>query len=578
MADAEHSSIGHARSSSKGSGTQYNVTGSGLQLLHSGTGDQNVNSGQGIQFNYIEWLRQHATFQDWIKRDRSLLWIKGKPGSGKSTLLKCMLCTAEEELVLRDHSIVLSFFFHGRGTELQKSLLGLFRSLLHQLSLRVPESLSTLVDTFKKRCDTIVWLFVGALDECGEENAVHPIDYLKLLITKLSPTTHPFRVCFSCRHYPILELDYGLAISMKHVNHEDIATFVKTQLSTLGKGTASTITDTITRRADGVFTWARLVVKDVLTLTRKGEGVRRIQVEIQRIPPDLDDLYDGLLRSMEQRARSRRLIQWICFSTSPPSIEELRWAMAEPDEYTRDDETMERKINTLSCGLVETVWFSDSRIMQFIHQSVEDFFIKKGLSALATLDSGDIEGVYQHDIYESLSWTPLTHAVSEGHKGIVISLLDSGKLDIEAKYYLSCTSLWHASWKGHKNILNLLLNTGKVDVEARDYQSRTPLSQAALGGHEGVVQLLLTTEKADVETKDDNDRKPLWWAAWRGDEGVLKLLINTGRFDIEARDNQGCTPLCRATLGGHEGAIQLLIDIVKADIQAEDKNGRTPRW
>ncbi|KAI3317313.1 hypothetical protein HD806DRAFT_515524, partial [Xylariaceae sp. AK1471] len=43
---------------------------------------------------------------------------------------------------------------------------------------------------------------------------------------------------------------------------------------------------------------------------------------------------------------------------------------------------MRRRLRTLSRGLTETVPLSDTEAVQFIHQSVKDFFIEKGLLAL----------------------------------------------------------------------------------------------------------------------------------------------------------------------------------------------------
>lgn len=41
---------------------------------------------------------------------------------------------------------------------------------------------------------------------------------------------------------------------------------------------------------------------------------------------------------------------------------------------------MKRRVQTLSRGLAEVTL--DTKVVQFIHQSVKDFFIQKGLSAL----------------------------------------------------------------------------------------------------------------------------------------------------------------------------------------------------
>jgi ABC-type molybdenum transport system ATPase subunit/photorepair protein PhrA len=80
------------------------------------------------------------------------MWIKGKPGSGKSTLLRY----AEHELkktIVKKKVLTLSFFFHGRGEELQRSPLGMYRSLLYQVLKQEPASLSQLVETFKSKWD-----------------------------------------------------------------------------------------------------------------------------------------------------------------------------------------------------------------------------------------------------------------------------------------------------------------------------------------------------------------------------------------------------------------------------------------
>ena len=52
------------------------------------------------------------------------------------------------------------------------------------------------------------------------------------------------------------------------------------------------------------------------------------------------------------------------------------------EDYTDNYKAMERRLKTLSCGLAEVTLSSNVQIIQFIHQSVKDFFIEKGLLAL----------------------------------------------------------------------------------------------------------------------------------------------------------------------------------------------------
>ena len=50
------------------------------------------------------------------------------------------------------------------------------------------------------------------------------------------------------------------------------------------------------------------------------------------------------------------------------------------EDYVPDSGRMKRQTQTLSRGLAE---ITPTQVVQFIHQSVKDFFVEKGLSALA---------------------------------------------------------------------------------------------------------------------------------------------------------------------------------------------------
>lgn len=239
-----------------------------------------------------EWLLRHETYRSWSICNSSLLWIKGKPGAGKSTLLRYALDNTE--INVRDKSLVLSFFFHGRGSELQKTSLGLFRSLLHQVLSQIPDALPGLVTAFQERRNNrgepgkewhwhpnelqdffksslpkilesrSVWLFVDALDECGKEIANDLVWKFEPLVQSLPPTSFQFRICFTCRHYPILKWDCAFEICLEHENTQDISAYVQARISASRKLTASAIPAIITERACGVFMWARLAVDQAL--------------------------------------------------------------------------------------------------------------------------------------------------------------------------------------------------------------------------------------------------------------------------------------------------------------------------
>ncbi len=622
-----------------------------------------------------EWLHRHEAYRGWTASAQGLLWIKGKPGSGKSTLVKYAL--DNHRASASTNAVVLSFFFHGRGDGLQRTPLGLFRSLVHQSLSQAPNELQNLTAEFETKrkeygdegrgwhwheaelrlCfesflwkvlskSRSVWLFIDALDECGEDNAVKLVRIFQSLLSRSSQRTGPghLRICFSCRHYPILNLDEGgFEICAETENQSDIATFVNGQLAAF-RVQSSPIPALITERASGVFMWARLVVEHVLSLDREGVGLKKIQAAVHHTPPDLDVLYWQLIQGMGPA--SLKLVQWICFATKPLTLDEWRWAMViegdcpyqsmkacqDDEDYVSDDVRMKRQVQTLSRGLAEV---TKTEHIQFIHQSVKDFFVEKGLPALdgsttpteAALSAhfrlakicvrslameevgrlGDLlwpitdqppssngvpflryavmfwavhaqqcddSSIPQEDFLALFAWP--SNALVRKWLHHYRRAPSTQFLDIVSKR----TNLLHsASRYGLSRLLTLILErTGPMAryIDARDGRGRTPLSWAAGEGHETEVTLLLGTGRVDAETKCGAGLTPLSWAAMNGREAVVKLLLSTARVDADARCYFGRTPLSWAAVMGHETVVRLLLSTGKTDANTKDDRGRTP--
>ena len=626
----------------------------------------------GAATGTCEWIHQDPEYTRWASSSRGLLWIKGKPGSGKSTFLKYLRDVTKGRNKDED-ALTLAFFFHGRGTELQRTALGLFRTLLHQLG-EVPDALSDVVRTFQERCKTFgkpdekwqwhwrelrdffassllktlqarpVWLFIDALDECGKETAVKLAEDFQSLLKRLPATgLKDCRICFTCRPYPILDPECLFEICLHRVNADDISKYVRARLSSLPELELSTISHLISDRANGVFLYASWVVDRIRELDRDGTepGSQDIQHVILSTPPVLDDLYHGLIQGMT--AESRNLIQWVCFALRPLSLQELRWAMlVGPDcpyhslrgcedakNYPSNEERIKRRVHALSRGLVEVI--PDTNVVQFMHQSVKDFFISKGLSYLAnisvraepkTCSEADLQGKAHYQLSrscirymamdeispstirdeKSLTTTfPLLHYAAtlwEAHvrKSDQMGFCQDDLLNNFGWPSESLVQQWARirdrlePWRrftGHTettmlHIVSSLGLTGPLQdmirrgtwnesyMNARDIRGRTALAFAARYGHTGIVRLLLDNG-ANVNATNVN-QTALSYAAEYGHDAIVKLLLDKGA-DIDATEAFGWTALLHATDNGHEAAVKLLLE-GGADIHAEEHDGQ----
>lgn len=113
-----------------------------------------------------------ANFGTWLREDDSVYWISGKAGSGKSTLVANIV---QDERTKEGLAIwsggnavhIVSFYFWKPGSELQKSVLGLMRSLLYQICKAQPSVLDSILATVSPASMRATW------DEGKYAEAVH---------------------------------------------------------------------------------------------------------------------------------------------------------------------------------------------------------------------------------------------------------------------------------------------------------------------------------------------------------------------------------------------------------------------
>lgn len=359
-----------------------------------------------------KWLLKKADYIDWLDTDkvkdhRGFLWIKGKPGTGKSTLMKYAFTNAYRTM---KNTVVISFFFNARGETLEKSTLGMFRSLVLQLIERVPEirngfdslelaavsssyqwSVEALKELFghavqMSRKSPIV-CFIDALDECNEREVRDMVSYFEYLGDLCVSIGVRFHVCFSSRLYPNISLAHGLILRLEHQDghNSDIENYLSTELKIGSTKLAEEIRAEVQEKSSGVFMWVVLVA-DILNKEYDDGNMHTLRKKLRDIPAELHELFrDILTRDQLHQDRLLLCIQWVLFARKPLRPEELYFAILsgiQPDilESWNADEVTENVIEKFllssSKGLAD-VTKSAIPTVQFIHESVRDFLLKE---------------------------------------------------------------------------------------------------------------------------------------------------------------------------------------------------------
>ena len=626
-----------------------------LKSLYFRNMDQREHLVERAATDTCKWLLNHQEYATWVAQPHALLWIVGKPGAGKSTLLRHALQEASHS-----NDVVASFFFFGRGQTLQKSSFGLFRSLLHQLLDQIPEMLSDFISIYKDRRETkrksgsdCEWhetelreylkhwlqsasrdrpirIYVDALDEAGQDVAMKLIVFFQELHEQLHPTRAGFKTCFSCRHYPVLAPTNALKICVEEENHQDIATYVRQELAShqlSGPAQARMLEQEIIEKASDVFQWVVLIIPIIVKSDKDGASLRKIRQKIKEIPRELDDLYEHILSNIEDRKRAAQLVQWICFAVEPLSLGELRYAMMfdittdfmsheecqSSVDFAETDEQMRKTVNSLSGGLAETVGYEDGWTVRFIHQSVNDYFVERGLRNLGPSFFDDVNHYLSQSGLPNLENSFSDNVVALAHfrisrscfKYVALgeirdevmkmgSLCRSARWDKEEELDGRFPFLRYSrEWTSHAEIVERqqicqadLLPLSQGPSKDAPYSmlqcshltgGATLLHIASQHGLMSVIEAIIESGVSfDVNARDLDGDTSLSLAAARGQEAVVRLLIERDDIEVDLKGFYNRTPLLLAAKNGHEAIVQLLIERDDVDINSKDKSDQTP--
>jgi hypothetical protein len=406
-----------------------------------------------------DWLFSTVEYKNWMRRvgtggHHGLLWIKGKPGAGKSTLMKeaARRETKASEITRRATRkiTVATFFFNARGTQpLEKTPLGLYRSLLHQVLERDLVALnhfSQVYVTARPLQSSLKWheedlqdlllrcfasqdsppstIFVDAMDECDEEEVRELLRFFRNMTEAAYRAGAVLNICMSSRHYPNVSIEGCPEVVVEHFNREDILLYINTEArsNSLIRG----LKDDLFKKSDGVFLWVVLVVA-ILLKSGYGRSLKWLRQKLDEIPAQLDTLFRKIFDHVdpEDASRTIRLMHIMLFDKRQLGLEEIHRALAfsgqsypsiaawkDSVDFLENAAQKHAMVIYLSRGLLEPTESSQQRrtaddgeqnakteidlrettTYQFIHETVREFFLSGQGFKLLGSNSGSIAG------------------------------------------------------------------------------------------------------------------------------------------------------------------------------------------
>jgi hypothetical protein len=391
----------------------------------------------------FEWIYDHTqdtkrpwnNIVEWFKSGTGIYWINGKAGSGKSTLMKYIIGHESTQGSLKkwckeEELIIGTFYFWYAGTTLQRSQIGLLRSLLHYVLLHkwemVPILFPNIIRALQSGQQTIpleltllelqyafkslvhtdllsgkVCFIIDGLDEYDGDHddlahlfaRVTQSDRVKILVSSrpIPACVYAFSKCPSLRLQDLTLKDIRYFADNELSQHP-----LMQELEIETPGATNELVQNIASKASGVFLWVSVVVKLLIRGLRDYDTVVDLHRKIDDLPEELEELYSHMLRSMSKvdRAQGSKFLQIVLKSSKthlafPMTPLQLSFAEEEaynlgfgepPYELSKRDqnrrlEKIEGRLRSRCCGLVEVQDLDHfpTPVVGFLHRSVVEF-------------------------------------------------------------------------------------------------------------------------------------------------------------------------------------------------------------
>ncbi|KAJ4409465.1 hypothetical protein N0V82_009459 [Gnomoniopsis sp. IMI 355080] len=300
---------------------------------------------------------------DWLTKGSGIFHISGKPGAGKSTLMKYLAESERTKEYLAswagDKELVFaSFFFWRHGTDFQRSLHGLLRTLLYSVLEQYPELIRVIFpDQWKaayaspeamihfrqadiqnafsglmKAPDIYerhkFAFFIDGLDEFqGREDTL-----ITTLFEWAQSGSDNIKICVSSRELTIFQQRFSKCpkFRLHEVTHYDILLFTYDTLRNNEdvkllydpEGVAE-LGNALLVRAEGVFLWVSLALRLVERGLVLEDNIEDLMNSINVLPTEVEELFEVIFNSIKNEldvARRRKAMRVLSLAVDEAEI------------------------------------------------------------------------------------------------------------------------------------------------------------------------------------------------------------------------------------------------------------------
>ncbi|KAM0215043.1 hypothetical protein ACHAQD_008550 [Fusarium lateritium] len=409
---------------------------------------QDGNSSCSSEFYKNIWTRQQTIKMQCESRDKFKGWlssttplspifhISGKLGSGKSTLMKFLCCHSRTVKELEKWAgtrrlVFASFFFWRNGTKAEKSLAGLYRSILYDILKECPDLIPGTFPEHWAKAKQAPWmtnnkleiptalikdalnrllqnpqlydkhcfcLLIDGLDEF-EPGLQDDLDYLDLVKILRQWTVHAngsLKLCVTSREEGVFMDEYSNdpSFRLQDLTKFDMEDYVRSRLEDLKNETIrAKFMHLIPEKSSGIFLWTYLVVKTIRNKMKHRVSDKVLEEYLETLPDDVNRLFKHVLNNLEPNDRiwTLRTIS-LLQSANSKDLQLTLLASSLLEEYDndsefsmgdgvhlleKDQEILRAQLRGACGGLIEyhpnyTVFGLD--VLDFVHRSVPEMF------------------------------------------------------------------------------------------------------------------------------------------------------------------------------------------------------------